>query len=277
MGQPFRVVRVVARSYMAWWCDLPLVLGLTFVVNIPLIGYSIFRVLRPIEYEPVALDEDGSIVATLTLYMSFIGMWLAYGLIARMAEAVVIFAVYRRQQGKTPTLTGSLRGALRRLGPVLRVALALFVVDLALLVLLSNILFVQYEAVTLPHYVFFWTAIRFFVKLVLCPFWIAIPMAVVKQRAGEPRRGILRRSWSLTRGRRLRILAIVALAFALQHGTTWFLARQTTLGEWATLFAFTLAGLVVSSFSAVLAVIGYQALRLDKEGIDVVRLENVFA
>jgi len=105
------------------------------------------------------------------------------------------------------------------------------------------------------------------------PFWVAVPAAVVDRD-----RSCLVRSWSLTRGFRVRVFAVLLLVAAIGYARRYLLWPLTTdLGFAARQTVTWAQELLVDSFAAVLAVVGYRALRLNKEGLDVTTLEEIFA
>jgi hypothetical protein len=214
----------------------------------------------------------------VTSFASYGRTQLVRGVFARLSQAVVIFAVYRRLRGERPSFRASLRGGLGRFWPVLRVALALLVIELGLTFVLwlpyqlAWMLASDYPTFTDEYAFYAGYGIHAIFLLLLTPFWIAVPAAVV-DRTGS----FLARSWRLTRGNRLRIFVVVLFLTAWQY-VRYYLVWPATYGlalpashaiGWA-------QELLLTSLGAVLAVVGYRALRLHKEGLDVTTLEEIF-
>jgi len=106
----------------------------------------------------------------------------------------------------------------------------------------------------------------------LSPFWVAVPAAVV-----ERSRSFLRRSWILTRGRRLQVFSILLILYAIDWGVGRLygvvadgLPTLLRVAVWWT------QDLLLVALAAVLAVVGYHALRLEKDGVDASDLVEVF-
>lgn len=102
-----------------------------------------------------------------------------------------------------------------------------------------------------------------------------MPAAVVE----EPRK-LLRRSFRLTRGHRLAVCAVVLLLHAIDWGSGRLLRiglGSASLPRLARSAIWWTEDLLVVSLAAVLAAVGYRALRLEKDGVDVSDLERVFA
>jgi hypothetical protein len=265
---PFRAGRVIGRSLQVWLRHLPLLFALVLVVNVPYIAWGEYRAL-------VAADRPSpGIPSMLTIFARYGRGLLIDGIFTRLSQAVVIFAVYRRLRGEQPSFRGSLRGGLRRFWPVLRVTLALFAIEfsvnVALWFIYSRALeFVPYN----PHlYRYSGYVMHALALLAMTPFWVAVPGAVV-----EGRRSLLGLSWTLTRGHRLRIYGIVLVTAALGYAKRYVgvLVLDTASRPVAHTFEWA-QELLLISLGAVLAVVGYRALRLHKEGIDVAKLERIF-
>jgi hypothetical protein len=114
--------------------------------------------------------------------------------------------------------------------------------------------------------------------IVFCGLYVAIPAAVV-ERPGPF--GALRRSWALTRGRRLAIflvLLVLGMLSTVANGFATFLMAILPEGP-AVLGAAgvsLLVGLLFSSLQAVVPAVAYHDLRVEKEGADTSELARVF-
>jgi hypothetical protein len=110
--------------------------------------------------------------------------------------------------------------------------------------------------------------------LVLLTFWLYIPVIVVEKR------GImesLRRSASLTRGRRWRMLGLwLVVGIGSQLAST-VLAKISTaaIGEWSTVVVYVWYS-ATTAFMAVMTAVSYYYRRADKEGIAIDDIAAVF-
>lgn len=282
-GPPFRLGRVIGRSFLIWLRHLPLLFALVLVVNVPYIAWDTYKAVaaKPAEFDerdvPPADPSFTEMVAYLAPEILRYGrQLLVHGLFVRLAQAAVIFAVYRRLRGERPSFRGSLRGGFHRFAPVLRVALALLAIEFVLNVILGVAYYVMLFRSDFAEYDFFFyfaLALHALMLLLVTPFWVAVPAAVVDRD-----RSCLVRSWSLTRGFRVRVFAVLLLVAAIGYARRYLLWPLTTdLGFAARQTVTWAQELLVDSFAAVLAVVGYRALRLNKEGLDVTTLEEIFA
>lgn len=116
--------------------------------------------------------------------------------------------------------------------------------------------------------------------ILVCMWWVAVPVAVVERPGVFASIG---RSAELTKGSRWTIFGIFVVV-ALISGLIVFLlgvamAPAVFRGSISPLTFFIidwLVGAAFSAFSAVLAGVGYFALRVDKEGADIDQLAEVF-
>lgn len=272
LQEPFRLGRVIRRSFSIWRRDLALLFVLVLVVSTPRILSAIYEMVAP-RPDPPPYSGEPLFVHLAPILLRATGMNLVRSLFIHLSQAVVIFAVYERMRGGTPAFGGSLRGGLRRLWPVVGVAVVLFLLSItipaAVLLLLlleawpfdsSSLLYLAYAAPVLT-------------LIVLSPFWVAVPAAVV-----ERSRNFLKRSWVLTRGRRLQVFLILLIVYAIE----WGVGRLCVMvvperPSVARTFLWWTQDLLLVAFAAVVAVVGYQALRLEKDGVDPSELEEVFA
>jgi len=279
--ESFHLGRVIGRSFSIWRRDLVLLFVLALVVSSPRILYAVYRTLAPPVTTPMPVPDDLpesflSWIAPLLLRST--GMALVRSLFVYLSQAVVIFAVYQRLRGRAATLGESFRGGLRRIGPVVRVALVLFVLgtSVSLVFLLAfwfafTVLDAPRVSLTLVRGLPYVVPLLSF--LLLSPFWVAVPAAVV-----ERSRSFLRRSWILTRGRRLQVFLILVIVHAIDWGIGQLyglvradLPTPVRMAAWWT------QDLLLVALAAVFAVVGYHALRLEKDGVDTSDLADVFA
>ena len=268
MGEPFRLGRVLARSFDIWRRQLVVLLALALVVHAPRV--AAVEALARLWQVRGGGEGDAWFLPFVTRQLA---ITLIDALFTGLSVAPVVFAVYARLQGRDARVGESLHGGLRRFLPVLRVSLALAMIA-ATLSFAAGVAF-YYRFMDLNWSLsLFWAVnigLALLIALVLSPFWVAVPAAVVE----TPGEG-LRRSWRLTRGHRLAVWAILTLLHAINFGARWTLAELTSGDVVAEVLWWT-AELLLVSLNAVFAAVGYHALRLEKEGVDVSKLKDVFA
>jgi len=210
-----------------------LLMGLALVVHLPLLAHDLFQRLAPptpAAVDPPPENDWWAFVRWMTPHFAdSMGNRLLYELFTRLTAAMVIFAVYERILKRQPSFRSCLRGGWRRRGPVLAAALLLFLIELPVLAFLNlTIFYMAFQNVLTP---WFWELLILGTLVflgVMVPFWVAVPAAVVERSDRW-----LRRSWSLTKGRRIRILAITATMFALEFGAERLVDESIgTLGRW---------------------------------------------
>lgn len=280
MREPFRVGRVVGRSFSIWLRRLPVLLGLTLIAYAPGQGYleALERAWPLPELEArrdgeSRLEAVGGWLLELTPYVA--SRFLVASVFRDLSIALVITAVYGRL-GSHPTASfrALLMGGLRRFP---RVALVSLSISAIAAVVWMALWFAVWLAVTadlglITLAVASVTLLPLLVLFLLSPYWAAVPAAA----SGEPG-GYLRRSRGLTRGHRTRICAILLLLYGIEWGSARVVAIGAESMSWIARTAVGWAqDLLVLSLSAVLAAVGYHALRLEKEGVDVSKLKEIF-
>lgn len=284
MGERFRVGRVVARSFAIFGRELPLLLAITFVVHVPRVavveGLQLAQPAFP-RPDPDARHDDGEFLDRLKSWLwkvvpVQVASSLADTLFTGLSLALVVFSVYARLRGRRASMGESVRGGLKRLLPVLRVSLCLWAgsagIWLGGLLVAWKLLRAGNPGAAALAFALPW---QLLLPLLLSPFWVAVPAAVVD----EPRR-LLRRSFALTRGHRLAVCAVVLLLYAVDWGSSRLLRTglpALDLPRVARSAIWWAQDLVMVSLGAVFAAVGYHALRLEKEGVDASDLEQVFA
>jgi len=286
LSRRFRGGRIVARSFAIWGRDLLLLLALGAVVQAPRV--ACVEALGLAVPDPPRYERSSDGQWNAESYLGRVESWLRRAVPIGLASsllgkffrdlciAVVVFAVYARLRGERAAFGKSVAGGLGRLFPVLRVSLCLFLLravpyaawwSVGYYTLRHQPTLVSVRLMTLP--------IAPLVALLLSPLWVAVPAAVI-ERSG----GYLRRSWRLTRGHRLAIGGIVLLLYAIDWGSTRLLRLGLSSLDLPRLVLRSIGwtqDLLVVSLAAVFAAVVYHALRLEKEGVDVSELEQVFA
>jgi hypothetical protein len=268
--EPFRLGRVIARSFSIWRRNLVLLFALVLVVSLPRILFAVYQELVPPDPPTLPDPFPDSILRWAAPYLlRHTGLQLLRSLFIHLSQAVVIFAVYHRLRGEAATFRDSLRGGLRRFLPVVLVAVTLFV--LGTLIWAAYLILLSEAKLYVLFYGFYFVPVL--LLLLLSPFWVAVPAAVV-----ERSRNFLKRSWILTRGHRLRVFAILLILYAIDWGMLrLYILVEPELPRPVAMTAWWIQDLLLVALAAVLAVVGYRALRLEKDGVDVSDLEEVFA
>jgi hypothetical protein len=267
---------VVARSFSIWGRELPVLLALALVVHAPRVACAellewIWPDPPPDRFEVNRWLRD---MAQIWLTRSLLD-----GLFWSLSVALVIFAVYARLQGRTARVAECVRGGLRRVLPVLRVSVCLLLAETVMLCGAMLVLWSMssWGSSTAFWFLLYWADlwIPLMIAVLLSPFWVAAVPAAVVEKPGK----LLRRSWSLTRGHRFAVCAIVLLLFAIDWASVRLIVQEVPedVPSLAWKCIWWTQELLMVSLGAVFAAVGYHALRLEKEGVDVSDLEKVFA
>jgi hypothetical protein len=168
-----------------------------------------------------------------------------------LSEAAVLYGAFQDMRGQRVNLGESIRVGMRRLFPVVLVA-----ISMAILGFLGLIVFV------VPGLMFFTMS------------FVAIPACVVEERGVFSSIG---RSAELTRGYRWKIFALMLLCYGSDAIAESVIEPLTSIT--GTLPAF--VGYVIwnglwGAFYAILAVVTYRDLRVAKEGVDTAQIAAVF-
>jgi hypothetical protein len=249
------------------------------VVHVPRAGcIELLRRLRPYPSGPGPDVDDGEAVGRW--FLDVIPIWLTQTVVDTLFRdltvAVVIFAVYARLRGRSARFGACVRGGALRVLPLVRVSLCLLLATIALtwgeaLLLFQFVVRTETSATWLLAWTGLWIPVT--VALLLSPFWVAVPAAIV-----EGPGPLLRRSWKLVHGHALAVCAILVLVRAIDWGSLQLLGLVATELPWPLTVAIEWGEeLLIVSLSAVFAAVGYHALRLEKEGVDVSKLEEIFA
>jgi len=271
-GERFRLGRVVARSVAIWGRSLPLVLALVLVVHIPRVA------IVEAASQQLSLDPAEPLGSRpfLRFVLISLGQQLLGTLFENLSLAPVIFAVYARLRRRPATFLESVRGSLRRAVPVLRASLGLFLLEI-LLSMASFALWWRLIHSTLDMTDGLVLAISYgtyvLALAIFSPLWVVVPAAI----ADEGRQPF-RASWRLTRHHRVAVFSLQLLIFGASSGS--FLLLGDALSDLPQLLAKVVSwtlNLLSVSLTAVFVAVSYHALKMEKEGVDVSTLEEVFA
>jgi hypothetical protein len=278
VGERFRIGRVVARSFRIWGGNLPLLLVTALLVHIPRVACveALHRALP----SPRPRTGESLLVWFLGILPGAFVQDLVAAFLRNLSLGLVVFAVYHRLQGHRSGIRDSVRAGLRQLLPVLWVSLALSVLEGAFLYPAWALVLglVRGGGTEFPYGAMVVGATIGFpvvAAVVLSPFWVAVPEAVVDSRGRA-----LRRSWQLTHGHRLAVLLILLFLAGVRWGS-FRLLMPSLRSAAAHPLVWRSVGwankLILVTLQAVFAAVGYHALRLENEGVDVPDLEKVFA
>ncbi len=253
----FGVGRVIARTFSTWWRNVLVFSFLTLIAYVPILLLGVFGSVpipgvnapNPNPFDPATMPAQAVVPQ---------GFWLAYSvtmLLVLVEAGAITHGVIHHLAGKRVSLGAMLSAGLRRALPLLLVGLLSYVI-----VLLGMILLL------VPGVIF------------ACALAAALP-AVVVERPGIF--GAIKRSFALTKGKRLAIFAIFLVLFVVIIAITAvgsFLLPQLT-ASFSPMLGL-LLGLVVNAVFGTLFWVApgvvYHDLRVAKEGVATAQLAAVF-
>ena len=266
---PFRGGDVLGRGFGVWGRNVLRFVTLMIVVYSPFVAYTLILAFSDAPPDAWGLWE-------------LIHSWAA-PLLGYLATAVLVLAVFQQLRGKTTTLGGCLRAGLRRLIPIIFVAICVFFcaaiwwVPVGLMVVVEPLL----------AFVFMLAAV-FLSLYFTCTFWVAIPVTIVEKKGIFASMG---RSRLLSRGHKWWIVLILLILFAMQIGVNMVIMMTTRFSLDALrnpdeivgyrnmgIYAILIVGsnLFVGSLNATMTAVAYHDLRRSKEGVGVEDLVRVF-
>jgi hypothetical protein len=256
----FSVGGVIARTFSTWWRHVLVFSVLTLIAYAPFLLLSVLGEMPIPGITAPSLNplDPGAAAAAASPVVPGAGFWLAYlamMLLFLVEIGAITHGVIHHLAGKRVSLGAMIAAGLRRAIPLLLVGIICYVI-----VLLGMML------VLVPGVIFG------------CALVAAIP-AVVVERPGVF--GAIKRSFALTKGKRLAIFAIMLVLFVVAMGVAVigsFLLPQLTAPISPMLG--TVLGLVVNAvFGTLLWVapgVVYHDLRVAKEGVATAQLAAVF-
>jgi uncharacterized membrane protein len=233
----FRVGPVISRSFALLFRHF-----LTFFI-ITLIAFSPLLLMRG-----AAANAEADPVQTLiTLGVSFVLLMV----LSVFSSAIILHGTFQDMRNRPVKLLESLKVALRRLLPLIVLALlesVLLVLGLILLIVPGIILYTM---------------------------WLVAVAACVVERTGPWRS--LRRSQELTKGHRWKIFGLFLLLLLLSLINPLLqLLLNATAGATAAAIGNAIWTSFGSAFSSVVIAVTYYDLRVAKEGIDIEQIASVF-
>ena len=254
----FSVGRVIARTFSTWWAHALVFSVLTLIAYVPIVLLSVLGEMPIPGVTAPSLNPLDPAAAAPPPAMPGAGFWLAYlavMLLFLVEVGAITHGVIHHLAGKRVSLGAMIAAGLRRFVPLLFVGVLAYLIIVVGMILL-----------VVPGVIF------------ACALVAAIP-AVVVERPGVF--GAIKRSFALTKGKRLAIFAIMLVLFIVAMGLALigsFLLPQLT-ASFAPMLG-TLLGLVVNAvFGTLLWVapgVVYHDLRVAKEGVATAQLAAVF-
>jgi hypothetical protein len=237
---PLRVGVVLSKTFSVFGSRLGGFFLLSFIPMIPLLAVILWA--APSATTRVGAAASGA--AALGGLAGFLTFFLAI-----LAQATTLYGAFQQMGGQPFSISESLGVGLRRILPVMGVALLT-----GLLTVLAFLLLV------VPGI------------MVFCMLYVAVPVCVIEKIGVFDS---LSRSAVLTKGYRWQIFGLLALVSITS------LIVQLVLGllggpvAWGQVLTFGWQ-VIATSFSAVLVAVVYHDLRVAKEGMDTGNLANVF-
>lgn len=168
-----------------------------------------------------------------------------------LSGATVLYGAFEDMRGRPVDLVASLKVGLRRILPVIGVALLV-----GILTALGGVLLV------IPAFI------------VLAQLFVALPACIV-ERLGPLKS--LSRSAALTKGNRWKIFGLWLLVMLVSLVVTALIEAITSItGPMIGMVLKLIWGALIGAFNAIMVVVTYHDLRVAKEGVDTDRIASVF-
>lgn len=252
----FTVGNLLSRSFSIWWGNLGKFSLLALAVYVPMIALGFGLGVGDLFFHAPGTQVDPARFSSAM--GGFAVVWVVTMGLVLVQMAALTYGAIQSLAGLPVRLPDLLRAGLRRAPVVLGVGLVCylaFVFGLLLLIVPGLI--------------------------VLTAVSVSIPVAVVERNGVF---GAVRRSFRLTKGRRLAIFAAFLVFFAVFSGMSMavnlvFPLVATPLGDAAAIVGAVLSVVVNLAFGSLPAIgpaVAYHDLRAEKEGVDTATLVKVF-
>jgi len=268
----FQLGQVVSRSFSVWGRSVVTLVLLALLAMAPMLAWAGYRVATgAVQHSPFASDHRDFVVEILTMT----GEFVAGQICGALANAMVVFAVFRRLRDEQPSFEESIRGGLRRLPAVLGVIVLSTVVYYGAPLAVLGVAFTGADGATLAA-VGILVGLAWIVPLfwLVVSWWVAVP-AVVIERPGVI--GALGRSMRLTRGHRWHILVLILLIAGVGMGVGLVGGILVGVSPAAGVVAMRLIAVVLASLNGTFVAVTYHDLRREKEGTPADEMAQVFA
>jgi hypothetical protein len=236
---PFRVGLVLSKTFSVFGSRLGGFFLLAFIPMIPLLAVILWAAPSATRVGAAASGAAalGGLAGFLTFFLGIV------------AQATTLYGAFQQMGGQPFSISESLGVGIRRILPVMGVALLT-----GLLAGLAAILLV------VPGI------------MVFCMLYVAVPICVIEQLGVFDS---LSRSAVLTKGYRWQIFGLLALVTIISFIVQLVLGLLGYGAAWGSVLTFGWQ-VIATSFSAVLVAVVYHDLRVAKEGMDTGNLANVF-
>jgi len=254
----FRVGRVISRSISILSRRFVTLFFIATCAHLPILLIVLWMgddFLSP----DTTSEQAGQIVAGTLLIVAFT-------LFSALGQAMIVHVTFQDMRRQAASLGASVKVSLRRLLPLLGIAILVVT-----LLLLATTLFTALARLVAPF-------LLLLVVVAVTACFVTMPACVVEGRGPF---GSMRRSAQLTKGHRWRIFGLELLLVGLTFITRIFLS----LFDWA---LGALAGPVLDAVTgllwlaalvgcgAVIIAVAYHDLRVAKEGVDIEQIASVF-
>ena len=243
-GREFRVGRVLSRGFSILFRNLVPFCLLSGSIMLPFIFLPMLIDDQPAN-EEIGWPVFVMVVGVVVIVMVFVTMYY-------LVNAVVVYGTVQDLRGRRVSLGDCIRRGMGQIVPIIGVAT---VAGLAIIA--------GFVALIIPGFI------------VMTMLWVVIPVAVL-ERSGVM--ACLRRSAELTKGYRWRIFGIIFIVGTMQNIADKI--GELVLSGTENLVVTVLVTLVPFAFftalAAVVSAVGYNDLRVVKEGTDIEQIAAVF-
>ena len=236
---PFRVGVALSKTFSVFGSKLGGFFLLAFIPMTPLL--AVILLAAPIVPRGIAPAPGAAALGGLAGVLTFV--------LGIVAQATTLYGAFQQMAGQPFSISESLGVGLRRILPVMGVALltGLLAGLAAILLLVPGI-------------------------MVLCMLYVAVPVCVIEKIGVFDS---LSRSAVLARGYRWQIFGLLALVGISSFIVQVVLGLLGGVSAWSHVLTFGWQ-VIATSFAAVLVAVVYHDLRVAKEGMDTGNLANVF-
>ncbi|WP_242339556.1 MULTISPECIES: hypothetical protein [Anaeromyxobacter] len=252
----FTVGNLLSRSFSIWWSNLGKFFVLALVVYVPMMVVAVALGVGNLFFRTPGAQVDPAAISGAM--GAFAVVWLVAMALLLVQMAALTYGAIQSLAGQPVQLGDLLRAGLRRAPVVLGVGVICYLASVLGFVLLI-----------VPG------------LIVLTAVSVSVPVAVVERNGIF---GSVRRSFQLTKGRRLAIFAAFLVFFAVFMGVSAFVnlvfPALAALGGQITgivgMVISTVVSLAIGSLGAIAPAVAYHDLRAEKEGVDTASLVKVF-
>ena len=239
--QPFGIGRILATSFGAFGRNLGPFLIVTFLISVPFIALATWNDYQNME------RELGAARSGYQFGLSFVQM-----ITSALVQAALTYGTLEDLRGHRPTVGACFENGWRWGTRLFRGAFIY-----SIIILLATL------ALVVPAIILY------------LMWWVYVPAIVVE---GLGVSDSFSRSRALTAGRRWRILGLglVTLLILAVVAAVVMLPIEFLAGDFPAQIGFTLVAVLFGAFSSVVTAVGYYTLLVEKEGVDIEAIAQVF-